>query len=162
MKKGRRTALNNKRGFTFIELLIVCAIMLVLIAFSTPNFRKAITDLELKESAADITKFIAYAQQEAIIDGTVYKLTFDFQNKRYRLFQYDSVADNKGFRAVTGRFGRIYHLPRSVRIEGEKNDMLLYPDGHGDKIELRLISKDDKVMVLTSTGVLGGVDVTRE
>ena len=160
-KVPKKVRSNTLTGFTLIELLIVAAIILVLTSFSTPLFRKTFTDLELKETASNISKFIAFAQQQAVIDEAIYKISFDFENKKYRLLVSGEEGGMK-FKSTSGRFGRVFNLPRDIDIDGEKNEILFYPDGRSDKVELKLISKDSKVLRITTTGVLGNVIVEQE
>ena len=152
----------RRSGFTLIELLIVSGIILILISFSTPLFRRTVTDLELKETAANIGKFITLAQQEAVIKTSIYKIKFDFENKKYRLFTLSGEGASIKYIPPQGRFGRSFDLPSSMDIEGQASEILFYPDGHCDKVELKLTSKNGKVIALATTGVMGNVVITEE
>ena len=162
LTRGMLKKTSNK-SFTLIELLIVTAIVLTLVSFSMPLFRRTFTDLELKETISDISKFILFAQQQAIINGAIYKIDFDFEKKEYRLLTFAGGNEQGGqFEGAGGRFGRVFNLPKSIDIEGQANEVLFYPDGHSDKIELKLTSKNNKAVKIITTGVLGNVDVTEE
>ena len=159
-KKKVKKDLN--KGFTLIELCVVSVIILVLISISTPLFRKTLTDLELREAVSRLEKFILFSQQEAIVNETIHKIVFDFENKKYRLYSEIGEGGNLEFSASKGKFGRIFNLPRSIDIEGDKDEILFYPDGHSGVAKLRLINKNDKVLELTVTGMMGNVIVTEQ
>lgn len=151
-----------KRGFTLIELLIVCAIILALVSFSTPLFRKTFTGLELKETASNITKFINFAQEKAIVDRNIYKISFDFENKRYQLFATTGEGQDVKYSSPKDRFGRVFNLPKSLDIEGSAKEIFFYPDGHCDKVELILTSINGKILKIATTGTLGNVVITEK
>ncbi len=160
-KRVLKKALN--KSFTLIELLIVTAIILTLVSVSMPLFRRTFTDLELKEAAADISKFILFAQHEAIINGAVYKIDFDFEKKEYRLLAFIGEVEKGGqFKSEGGRFSRIFHLPEGVDIEGQVTEILFYPDGHSDSVELKLTNKNGKILKISTTGILGNVVIEEE
>jgi len=156
-----KRALNNG-GFTLIELLIVSVIILVLLSFSTPLFRRSFSDLELKDTASSITKFMIFAQQRAIIDRSVYKISFDFYKKTYRLFRAAGEGQNITYTAAQDRFGNIIHLPKDIDCEGQANEIFFYPDGHCDAVELRLSNSNKKALIISITGVLGNAVIREE
>lgn len=145
-------------AFTLIELFIVSVVILILISVSTPLFRKTFSGLELKEAASNISSFITLAQHRAVADGSVCKVVFDYENKTYRLF----VASGQEYATVNDRFGRLFHIPANIEIEGAVNEILFYPDGHCDKIEIKLTNKDNETLKLLTTGVMGNVVVAPE
>jgi prepilin-type N-terminal cleavage/methylation domain-containing protein len=149
-------------AFTLIELLIVSTIILVLVSFSTPLFRKSFSDLELKETASNISKFISYAQQRAIIDRCIYKISFELEKKEYRLFRVSGEGQNLTYNTLKDRFGRVFYIPKSIEVESEFSEILFYPDGHCDIVGLKLTGKNKRVLSIRTTGVLGNVVTTEE
>jgi len=158
MKKGIR------KGFTLLELLIVSVIILVLIAMATPLFRRTFTDLELKDSISNLTKFIVFAQQQAIVNRGMYKMSFDFDKNEYRLRMKTGQGEQARYSNIQGRFGRVFKLPRGVSIEGDDDasEIEFYPEGNSDKIEVRLVSTNGDTVTIATTGVLGNVVVTKD
>lgn len=146
MRKAKAPEKVLIRAFTLIELLIVSVIIFILIGFATPLFRKTFTDLELKEAASNISKLIALAQQEAIINQSGSRVRFNAEKNTYSL----------------GEKGRRFNLPRSVNIEPRSQDITInfYPDGHCDKVELKLVGKEGKALKIATTGILGNVVIT--
>ena len=140
-RKRRRRS--NHYGFTLIELALVAAIILSLIALSTPLFRKTISYLALQEASFNISKLINYAQERAVIDNNKnYKIALYIKNGQYRFLEFYTDAETKKIveRPVSGRFGKLYRLPRGVtfippdtELNKERADLFFYPDGHCTK-----------------------------
>ena len=156
-------------GFTLIELIIVAAIILVLIAVSTPLFRGAFKGLKLKDAAYSVGKIIQYAQQKAIIGGEKYRLIFDFDKRAYRLLAWDKKEDGGDFSArggadfgwkeITGRFGGYFYLPEGVRFKGDKDAITFLPNGRCDKIKFYVIDEENKTFAIKTNGKAGHVEV---
>jgi len=163
MKRAALRRALNRGGFTFIELLIVSAIILVLLSFSTPLFRRSFSDLELKDTASNITKFIIFAQEKAIIDRSIYKISFDFDKKTYQLFRATGEGQNITYTtSAKDRFGNVIRLPKDIDYEGRAKEIFFYPDGHSDMVELRLANTNKKVLIISTTGILGNVVIREE
>ena len=108
-------------------------IISILIGLSTPIFRGTFSDLTLKDSSYNISQSMNYGQEKAIIERRNYKMTFDFQNGRYRLLAIDESMEPSAYKRIEGRFGRAFTLPRGVSFRGPKNEVAFYPDGHSDE-----------------------------
>ena len=61
--------LNNKKGFTLMEMLIVVAIIAVLVAVAIPTFNSALNKAKAGTDLANIRSGYAAAQLEAITQG---------------------------------------------------------------------------------------------
>ena len=61
--------LNNKKGFTLMEMLIVVAIIAVLVAVAIPTFTSALDKAKAGTDLANIRSGYAAAQLEAITQG---------------------------------------------------------------------------------------------
>ena len=61
--------LNNKKGFTLMEMLIVVAIIAVLVAVAIPTFTSALNKAKAGTDLANIRSGYAAAQLEAITQG---------------------------------------------------------------------------------------------
>ena len=62
--------LNNKKGFTLMEMLIVVAIIAVLVAIAIPTFASSLNKAKAGVDLANIRSGYAAAQIEAMTEGT--------------------------------------------------------------------------------------------
>ena len=159
--------LSKRKGFTLIELLIVSVIILALVSFSTPLFRKTFTDLELKEAVSNISKLMGLAQQRAIIERYRYRLLFDFEGRQYRLSRIEGEGQN--IKALKDSFGRPFKIPQSVDVKGNTKEIVFYPDGscgspgaERDVIELELTNKNENTMTISVIEATGNVVITQK
>lgn len=152
----------RNRSFTLLELLIVFGIIAALVAIATPLFRRTFTSLELQEAAENLNKLIAFAQQEAIVNRAPHKLSFDFEKGTYRLLKGVAAEGQTGYVQLKDRYGREFRMPQGIDLEGTVSEIIFYPDGHSDKVEIRLISKNGDAVRMATTGVLGNVVVGKE
>lgn len=129
---------NRRRAFTLLELTLVAIIVLVLAGLSMPLFKRTFSDLIMKDAAFTITKMINYAQERAIVDRRYYKIAFDFQNRKYQLFEYGALIDPPAYVQAAGRYGRPITLPKGLAFEGKKPEIIFYPDGRCDEADLRI------------------------
>lgn len=166
-----------KTAFTLIELVIVAAIILILVAVSTPRFRSTFSNLELRDVSCNIGKIIKYAQQIAILEEKRYRVIFDFENKSYHLlveseenkfsaggkpvsYAEGASAPDGDWKRVTGRFGENFYLPEGVRFKGDKDKITFLPNGRCDKSSIYVINKKNKVIEIKTTGRAGYVEIS--
>lgn len=161
--------MSKRKAFTLIELLIVSVIILTLISFSTPLFRKSFIDLELKEAVSNISKLMGLAQQRAIIERRGYRLLFDFEGRSYRLSKVEGEGQNIKFIDLADRFGRLFKIPESVDLKGNTKEIIFYPDGscsapgaERDVIELKLTNKNENTIKISVIEATGNVVITPE
>jgi prepilin-type N-terminal cleavage/methylation domain-containing protein len=77
--------MQNKKGFTLIELMIVIAIMGIISAISAPNIVKGLPKYRIKRAARDLTSNIRAARSTAIKKSTNTTIVFDLDNNRYSI-----------------------------------------------------------------------------
>jgi len=127
-------------GFTLIELTLVTLLVLILVGLSTPLFKKTLSDLSAKNRSFSICKLINYAQEMAVLERKNYKIAFDFKNGRYQLLELSSSDLPPAYKKTTGRFGRLFGLEQGLKISGARNEVVFYPDGHCDDIEVNVLT----------------------
>ena len=80
---ARQPAAGRQRGFSMIELLVVCAIVLVLAAIATPNFIEAIANISLRNSANSVAGLLQEARLRAVRDNKYYTVRANSTNQAY-------------------------------------------------------------------------------
>jgi type II secretory pathway pseudopilin PulG len=159
-KKRRRAPSNRLEGFTLIELVIVASLILVLVAVSNPLFRATFRDLELKDSAYNISKMIRYAQASAVMEEAKYKIVFDFDKRAYWLLVENEKSAETQFERVIGRFKDRFYLPRDVFFTGENKELIFLPNGRCTKASVIVVDKDKKRgFEVKTTGKAGQIEI---
>lgn len=147
----------NRLGYTLIELILSVLIIAILVGITTPLFRRQFSDLELRNTCYNIAKLIGFAQQKAIGEARYFKVNFDFEGGRYWL---TTSEDMEKFKRLKSKYGKIYSVPRNIKIEGRKRSSVFYPNGSSEAIDIVVRSRK-KAYSLKSKGRLGHVEVER-
>ena len=149
----------KKKGFTFIELMLVVITVGIILGFSIPLFRRTLINLQLENLTQSIAKLMKYGQERAIVERARYRINFDFDEGKYWLtMESDSLSPTK-FQKVGGRFGRIYEVPNGISIEGTENKLTFYPDGRADKLSIYLTNQSQTTYTLTTQKNIWGVRI---
>ena len=128
-------------GFTLIELTLVTLLVLIIAGLSTPLFKKTLSDLSAKNTSFSICKLINYAQEMAVLERVNHKIAFDFKKGKYQLLKLSSTAKPPVYVKVTGRFGKLFGLEQGLRLNGDRNSVVFYPDGHCDEVRVNVMTK---------------------
>lgn len=89
----------EKRGFTFVEMLVVVAIMGVLSTMGIASLRNAIINTRLKEAALDVSAFVERTANEAnrVSDTLCMINTTDYQVRVFRSSNCTKNLDQEHF-----------------------------------------------------------------
>lgn len=139
------------RGFTLLELLFVVAIMGVLISVSLPQFKKNFNVAQLNSFSKDLQGLMNYAHERAVVDGKIYFLNVDNDKREYWI-----IAKADTLRLKT------YRVPEGISLEPDKNEILFYPDGNIDQVDIKVFDRDRRSVTLTTKGIYGGVKLQLE
>ena len=160
----------NRKGFSLVELLLVCTIGGILLGMVIPQVTKSLSHLEMRDTCRSIASLINYAQATGIVQETHYRLNIDIANSRYWLtYQKDPLSGGSYERLKTS-IGRIYHLPQGMTIDSisledpnlaGQNFITFYPDGGVDEAVIKLSNEDRDNFSISVTGRIGQV-VVRE
>jgi len=142
---AQRTA---QAAFTFIELLLVIAIIGILTAVSLPSLKKTFNNLELNNFSGELQALANYLRERSIVEGAVIYLKIDNENREV----WAQIKEASG-RLKTLQF------PEGIRIESENNQVTFFPDGEIDKVRISVVSLDGQKITLTTIGVYGGFKI---
>ena len=161
-----RTGINEKFGFTLIEILLVLLIVGIMAGLSIPNVSRTYTTILLNRTTNDLASFIRYAQSRAIIQRQVFQLTLDPQTKRYSLRKADANSLEKKFplrfSPLAGRLGRTFEIPREIRILAQNPIIDFQPDGKIGKVNWSLCDQNHRCLTISTQEQSGYVRVFEE
>lgn len=144
-------------GYTLIELILLAIIIMILVAISTPRFRRTFSDLELSDAAFNLAKLISFAQEKAVVEGVCYKLILQKDKSKYFLTRQDHKTPDKYIR-IKEKAGRLFALPSGIKLKTDKKEIIFYPDGHSDRAVITFLGKR-KNLTLNVKGNLGYVKI---
>jgi len=106
-----RQSSKNARGFSGIEITVVVAIALVLMAVAVPTANTIMTAFRLQSAVNTVTGAIQMTRMQAISTTTPYKLTFTAATNTYQV-SYCQVAGGQpcSIVAPTGTYGNTIML----------------------------------------------------
>jgi len=135
--------LRGNAGFTLIELGLVLLIMAVFLVLVVPRFQDQ-SRAQLISQTRKLAAIFHYLQQEAILNGRVYRLNFDLDQQRYFITSADASDPQGGFAEEKGLFTHDVALPSNVQISDVNVPLTggkvyegigwvqFYPDGYVD------------------------------
>ncbi len=151
---GRR---RNQHGFTLLELIIVCLLITVSLAFSVPNLRQAFVVDQLAAGSRKIIALIQEVRNRAAQEQHPYVIHFDLDRKK--IWYQPDVVVPKGAKEQETTHAPTITLPSSVRLQDiqtgtvEKKgagDVVLWinPLGYMDQTILHLVDDRDNTISL--------------
>jgi len=102
-------------GFTLIEVGIVLLIISVVLVLVVPRFRDQ-SHAQLISQTRKLAATFRFLQQEAILNGRVYRLNFDLDQQRYFVTEADASDPEAEFQQAAGTLMRDVALPSTVQI----------------------------------------------
>ena len=150
---------NRKKSFTFIELLIVIAIVGVLATISVPRFKNAFDNFELESFTKDIFYLCRYLQATAVGEGKIYYLDID---KADQAFSASFKDEDSLMRKLGGRFGKVYQAPKGAVVSTDpmdKNGVYFYPDGSTDQVLITIENQKKSKFSIIVKGASGGIQI---
>jgi len=149
-KPGRKI-----KGFTFIELLIVIAIIGILSGLVIPNLKITHSNFELDSFVKDIYYLAKYLQVSAVSRSRVYCLDI-VQDADRTHFSAKYKNKNAEFIPLAGRFKKVYTMPLNTEISSiepaDRISIFFYPDASIDNTKIVFKNKFGKEMTLVLNG----------
>ena len=155
--------MKSKRAFTLLELMLVAAIILALVALSTPLFRRTYEDLKLTTSAKNIAYTANFCRERAIFERRSYRFIIDIENNLYRIFVEDE--EDNAFKPLREKWGRSFRIPKDIEVETNKTVIDFSPNGDTNSVIIYLTNKENKtcaVSIEADTGLIKVYDYIKE
>jgi prepilin-type N-terminal cleavage/methylation domain-containing protein len=86
----RKKANNTQRGFTAVELSVVCLLIAVILAIATPKITKGMRQYRLNIAMRQMADLIHKARVEAVAENRTASLVVDTTNRKFGLIIYDA------------------------------------------------------------------------
>lgn len=150
-------------AFTLIEILMVVVLLGVVAGLAVPNFSSTYEKFLLGETVKDLSFFMRYAQDRAVIKSKHHRIVFGDQEPTYWMEEaagqeQDGNTDEK-FTPITGRFGRVFGIPEGITLQAAQPHVGFYPDGRIDKIRIYLCNRKNNCFTLSTYEQDGYVQV---
>jgi prepilin-type N-terminal cleavage/methylation domain-containing protein len=79
----------HRRGFTFIEIVLVVVILMVLAALAMPQMKGTFASTRLKRTARNIAGLLRFARNTAVLRELPCEIRFDPDNDKYQVVLID-------------------------------------------------------------------------
>lgn len=151
----------GNRGFTFVELIFIVALIAIVAAVSIPQFKRSFDSLMLQNFISDFTAFAGYAQAKAVSGGSEVRINIDLPQKRLLTEDHIVSQDDSDQSLEAWAAGKERLIPDSVSVDlkGGSGKVTFYPDGTSDKAEFVIGGKYDKKYAVSVEPGTGYVNV---
>jgi general secretion pathway protein H len=138
----------RRAGFTFVELMVVLAILAAVAALVMPSFSRTIASARLRSAASDVRTSLARGRALAVAAAKERTVAFDLSRGEFGV-------DNEAVRLLPGtiRLGAV--LPGEERKERGNVRVRFFPDGSGDEAEISVTAEDGGTLRVTVDPLTG-------
>jgi prepilin-type N-terminal cleavage/methylation domain-containing protein len=113
----------NKKGITFIELIVVLVIVAIGAALMAPNISAWMHTYRLRIAVRDIVSTLRVAQMKAVTKNIDHRVTFDSGEKSYVLMRHSGGVhwvvigtDDQPAADLTDQRNKTQFLPKGIEI----------------------------------------------
>jgi len=138
----------RSEGFTFVELIVVLAILVGIAALVAPSFSRTVASARLRTAASDVRTTLARGRALAVAAAKERTVDFDLSRGAFGV-------DNEAVRVLpeTIRLGAA--LPGEERQERGSVRIRFFPDGSGDEAEISVTAEDGGTLRVTVDPLTG-------
>ncbi len=138
-RTGMSPPREHRRGFTFLELVVVTSIIALLAAFAVPSFQPAFHRMQLTTCAQEMAALSRFAHAQAIVEQVPIQLRIDPGLKAAWLMrQTVTSADEAGW--VPHHPHRRVSIPATVELPGGFTAITFSPDGRAYPMDREAVS----------------------
>lgn len=106
---------DKQRGFSAVELSVVCVLIVVALAIATPKITGAMRTYRLNIAMRQVADLVAKAKVEAVAENRTASLVVDTANRRFGLIIFDNATPPVALRT------EYVALPQGVNFERPSN-----------------------------------------
>jgi prepilin-type N-terminal cleavage/methylation domain-containing protein len=153
----------SRKGFTFIELILVVLLIGIVVASATPQLGRVGRGLRTDNFAYDMTRWLSTLKDRSIAEAKVYRLVFSEEAGAY----WAERAEWRGgdvqlsFKPVKGRYGARRNIPDQASIELEGGFPTFFPSGEGTAFLISVLEEGKEIYSLTSPGGYGTIQLNQ-
>lgn len=155
----------SERGFTLLELIVVCALIGIMLSFSIPSMRMALFSDPLKSTARNLIGLVNGARELAVRHRQSYLLYINEDEKRI-WYEKDNQSEAE---KRENRRGQELVLPETVNISGmwigdvesseDQKVIWISKQGYIQRTRIRIEDEDGKHLTLQFFPFLDSVTV---
>ena len=136
------------KGFTFVELIVVLAILAGLAALVAPSFSRTVASARLRTAASDVRSTFARTRALAVATARERSAVFDLSRGEFGV-------DNEAVRVLpeTIRLGAV--LPGGDPLDRGSVRVRFFPDGGGEEVEISVKAEDGGALRVTVDPLTG-------
>ncbi|MCF8055894.1 MAG: prepilin-type N-terminal cleavage/methylation domain-containing protein [Desulfocapsa sp.] len=154
----------SSRGFTLLELLIVCLLISISLGLSIPSLRSTLTSDDLAAGSRKVISLVKSSRAKAVTDQEAYLIFYDSAERKLWYQKADDEKTTDTSAAIT--------LPSDVYIQdikqaggGSAQDTMnsgiwISREGYMDKTVIQLADMEGKSLNLVISPFLPTINVT--
>jgi len=104
------------RGFTFLEMLLVCAILSLLVGVALPRFSGSADSFAGREACRQVASAIRYAQQRSVLQRKLVRMVLDRDKNHFTVVVPQGAVQHGQGNRVENLWSVPVELPSRVRF----------------------------------------------
>lgn len=169
MRASRSTP---RAGFTFLELIVVTAILGIISVAVLPVFSTTFRSVRIRDAKSDLVAVLRHTQEAAVRESREYRLYLNPDENRYWVgYHSETVGEDKLYTEVAENWGRATVLPEGLglgrpklRKDRESGAFFLacHPNGACDVGTIEIVADDrtDGRFRIETLGAMGQIEVS--
>ncbi|MFC1534075.1 Tfp pilus assembly protein FimT/FimU [Thermodesulfobacteriota bacterium] len=160
--------LQDAKGYTLIELIVVIALIGLVMSLTVPRFQSAILTDDLKGTTRKITGLIRTLRNEAIREQKTFYLKFDLESNRFWIDYPAMTEEERGLKRESAssfpagvQILDIWYRGEGKKMSGEMS-ILFSKRGYIQPSIIHLGSEDGRKYTLVLSPFLGRVKILED